>query len=144
MQTATRRFQTVSAIQREVNQAGLKMQTVNETLTMYVGAARQHALRMTFVLEEEAKSFDAEIVAYWTHLAGRDITSPLFHLPLRMGGPGVGPAEQRYAAAPWTAWQSVIPTLMDATDFPDTDNLLMATPTLRGQQEPLTAHPRAC
>ena len=60
MQTATRRFQTVSAILREQNQAGLKMQTVNDLLTMYVGAARQHALRMTFVLEEEAKSFDAE------------------------------------------------------------------------------------
>ena len=104
------------------------MQMVNDLFTMYVGAASQHALRMTFVPEEEAKSFDAEIVAYWTQLVGRDVTSPLFHIPLRMGGLGVGSAEQRHAAAPWTAWQSVIPTLMDATDSPDTDTLFAAIP----------------
>ena len=120
MQTATRRFQTISAILRELNQAGLKMQTVNDLLTMYVGAASHHALRTTFVLEEEASSFDSEIVFYWSQLAGRDVTSPLFHIPLRMGGLGVGSAEQRHAAAPWTAWQSVIPTLMEITESPDT------------------------
>ena len=80
-----------------------------------VGAASQHVLRMTFVPEAEAISFDIEIV--------RDVTSPLFHLPLRMGNVGVGSAEERHAAALWTAWQSVIPTLMDATDSPDTDAL---------------------
>ena len=46
------------------------------------------------------------------------------------------PAEQRYAA-PWTAWQSVIPTLMAATDSTDTDTLLMATPTSRTLQATL-------
>ena len=86
------------------------MQTVNDLLTMYVDAASQHALRTTFVPFEEAVSFDSEIVAYWSQLAGRDVTSPLFHLPLRMGGLGVGSAVQRHAAAPWTAWQTVIPT----------------------------------
>ena len=40
MDTATRRFQNFTA---------------------YVGAASQHALRMTFVLEAEAKSFDMEV-----------------------------------------------------------------------------------
>ena len=39
------------------------MQTVNDLVTMYVGAASQHDLRMTFVPEAEAKSFDAEVVA---------------------------------------------------------------------------------
>ena len=34
---------------------------------------------------------------------------------------------------------SVIPTLMDATDFPDTDTLFMATSTLRNQQIHLQA-----
>ena len=109
------------------------MQTVNDLLTLYVGAASQQPLRRTFIPEEEAKSFDAEIVAYWSQLAGRDVTSPLFHLPLRMGGLGVGSAEQRHAAAPWTVWQTVIPTLMAATDLTDTDSLLAATPILRGQ-----------
>ena len=76
------------------------MQTVNDLLTMHVGAASQHALRMTFVLEAEAKSFDAEVVACWTQLVGRNVTSPRFHLQLRMEGLGVGSAEQRHAAAP--------------------------------------------
>ena len=130
MNSATTRFRNISTILRDLNQAG---QTVNDLLTMYVGAASQHALRTTFVPFEEAVSFDSEIVAYWSQLAGRDVTSPVFHLPLRMGGLGVGSAVQRYAAAPWTAWQTVIPTLMAATDLTDTDALLAATPTLRGQ-----------
>ena len=50
-----------------------------------------------------------------------------------MGGLGVGSAVQRHAAAPWAAWQTVIPTLMAATDSTDTDSLLAATPILRGQ-----------
>ena len=118
---------------RDLNRAGHKMQTVNDLLTMYVGAASQHALRTTFVPCEEAVSFDSEIVAYWSQLAGRDVASPLFHLPLRMGGLRVGSAVQRYAASPWTAWQTVISTLLAATDLTDTDALLAATPTLRGQ-----------
>ena len=130
MNTATMRFRSISAILRDLNQAGLKLQTDNDLLTMYVGAASQHALRTTFVPYEEAVSFDNEIVAYWS---GRDVTSPLFQLPLRMGGLGVGSAVQRHAAAPWTAWQTVIPTLKAATDLTDTDALLAATPTLRGQ-----------
>ena len=134
MNTATMRFRSISAILHDLNQAGLKLQTVNDLLTMYVGAASQHALRTTFVPYEEAVSFDNEIVAYWSQLAGRDMASPLFHLPLRMGGLGVGSAVQRYAAAPLTAWQTVIPTLMAATDLTDTDALLAATPTLRGQR----------
>ena len=107
---ATLRFRNISTTMRDLNQAGLKMQTVNDLLTMYVGATSQHALRTTFVPREEAVSFDNEIVAYWSQLASRDVTSPLFHLPLRMGGLGVGSAVQRHAAAPWTAWQTVIPT----------------------------------
>ena len=133
MQTATQRFQNISAILRELNQAGLKMQTVNDLLTMYVGAASQHALLTTFVPFEEAVSFDTEIVSYWSQLAGRDVTSPLFHLPLRMSGLGVGSAVQRHAAAPWTAWHSIIPTLMEATDSPDIDSLFAPTPILRSQ-----------
>ena len=58
MQTATQRFQNISAILRELNRAGLRMQTVNDLLTLYVGAASKHALRTTFVPKEEAVSFD--------------------------------------------------------------------------------------
>ena len=68
MRTATRRLQNISAILRLLNQTGLKMQTVS--LTMYVVAACQHALRMTFVREAEAKSFDTEVVPFWSQLMG--------------------------------------------------------------------------
>ena len=45
MNTATRRFQSISAIMRELNQAALEMQTVNDLLTMYVGAANTPCAR---------------------------------------------------------------------------------------------------
>ena len=133
MQISTQRFQSISATLRELNQAGLKMQTINDLLTMYVGAASQHALRTTFVPHEEAINFDKEIVSYWSQLADRDVTSPLFHLPLRMGGLGVGSAVHRHAAAPSTAWRSIIPILMEATESLDIDSLFALTPILRSQ-----------
>ena len=128
MKTAIQRFRSISATLRELNQAGLKMQTVNDLLSMYVGAASQHALRTNFVPFEEAVSFDKEIEDYWSQLAGRDVTSPLFHLPLRRGGLGVGSAVHRHAAAPWTAWHSIIPTLLEATGSPDIDSLFTPNP----------------
>ena len=99
MNTATTRLRNISTIMRDLNRAGLKMQTVNDFLTMYVGTASQPALRTTFAPFEDAVSFDNEIVAYWSQLAGRDVTSPLFHLPLLMGTLGVGSAVQLHAAA---------------------------------------------
>ena len=85
METTTRRFQNISALLRELNQASPKDQAVNDLLTMHLGAASQHALRMTFVPETEVKKFDTEVVAFWSQLIERDTTSPLFHLPLRVG-----------------------------------------------------------
>ena len=85
------------------------MQTVNDLLTMYVGAASQHVLRMSIVPEQEAHNFDRQVMTFWSHLIQRDIASSLFFLALKLGGLGVGSAVQRHAAAPWRAWQSIIP-----------------------------------
>ena len=60
----------------------------------------------------------------------RDIASPLF---FKLGGLGVGSAVQRHAAAPWRAWQSIIPSLMATTQSADTDSLFSSTPLLRAQ-----------
>ena len=103
---------------------GLNVQTVNDLLTMYVG--------MSFVPEQEAQNFDRQVLTFWSRLMHRDITSPLFFLPLKLGGLGVGSAVQRHAAAPWRAWQSIIP-LMSTTQSPDTDSLFRSTPLLRAQ-----------
>ena len=73
-------------------------------------AASQHILRMSFVLEDEAKSFDTEVGDFWSQLIQRDDSPPLFHLPLKLAGLDVGSAEQHHAAAPWRAWQTVLPT----------------------------------
>ena len=43
---------------------------MNDLLTMYVGAASQHVLRMSFVPEEESLNFDTQVTAFWSHLIG--------------------------------------------------------------------------
>ena len=133
MEKTTQRFQKIATTLADLNAEGLNVQTVNDLLTMYVGAASQHVLRMSFVPEQEAQNFDRQVLTFWSRLMHRDITSQLFFLPLKLGGFGVGSAVQRHAAAPWRAWQSVIPSLMTTTQSPDTDSLFRSTPLLRAQ-----------
>ena len=133
MEKTTQRFQKIATTLADLNDDGLNVQTVNDLLTMYVGAASQHVLRMSFVPELEAQNFDRQVLTFWSRLMHRDITSQLFFLPLKLGGFGVGSAVQRHAAAPWRAWQSVIPSLMTTTQSPDIDSLFRSTPILRAQ-----------
>ena len=133
MEKTTQRFQKIATTLADLNAEGLNVQTVNDLLSMYVGAASQHVLRMSFVPEQEAQNFDRQVLTFWSRLMHRDITSQLFFLPLKLGGFGVGSAVQRHAAAPWRAWQSVIPSLMTITHSPDTDSLFRSTPILRAQ-----------
>ena len=133
MEKTTHRFQRIATTLADLNAEGLNAQAVNDLLTMNVGAASQHVLRMSFVPEQEAHDFDRQVTTFWSHLIQRDITSPLFFLPLKLGGLGVGSAVQRHAVAPWRAWQSIIPTLMATTQSPDTDSLFSSTPQLRAQ-----------
>ena len=132
MEKTIQRFQKIATTLADLNAEGLNVQTVNDPLTMYVGAASQHVLRMNFVPEQEAQNFDRQVLTFWSRLMHRDITSPLFFLPLKLGGLGVGSAVQRHAAAPWRAWQSIIPSLTSTTQS-DTDLLFRSTPLLRAQ-----------
>ena len=109
MEKTTQRFQKIATTLADLNAEGLNVQTVSDLLTMYVGAASQHVLRMSFVPEQEAQNFDRQVLTFWSRLMHRGITSQLFFLPLKLGGFGVGSAVQRHAAAPWRAWQSAIP-----------------------------------
>ena len=133
MEKTIQRFQKIVTTLADLNAEGLNVQTVNDLLTMYVGAASQHVLRMSFVPEQEAQNFDRQVLTYWSRLMHRDITSPLFFLPLKLGGLGVGSAVRRHAAALWRAWQSIIPSLMSTTQSPDTDSLFRSTPLPRAQ-----------
>ena len=65
MEKTTQRFQRIAT-------------TLADLLTMYVGAASQHVLRMSFVPEREAHNFDKQVTIFWSHLIQRNITSPLF------------------------------------------------------------------
>ena len=109
IEKTTQRFQKIATTLADLNEEGLNVQAVNDLLTMYVGAASQHVLRMSFVLEHETHNFDRQVMTFWSHLIQCDIRSPLFFLPLKLGGLGVGSAVQRHAAAPWRAWQSINP-----------------------------------
>ena len=133
MEKTTERFQKIATTLADLNAEGLNVQTVNDLLTMYVGAASQHVLRTSFVPEQEAQNFHRQLITYWSRLMHRDVASLLFFLPLKLGGLGVGSAVQRHAAAPWRAWQSIIPTLMATHQSSDTDSLFSSTPLLRAQ-----------
>ena len=142
MEKTVQRFQKIATTLADLDAEGLNVQTVNDLLTvrtvndlltMYVGAASQRVLRVSFVPEQDAQNFDRQVITYWSRLMHRDIASPLFVLPLKLGGLGVGSAVQRHAAAPWRAWQSIIPTLMATTQSPDTDSLFSSTPLQRAQ-----------
>ena len=107
MEKTTQRVQRIATTLADLNAEGLNAQAVNDLLTMYVGAASQHVLRMSFVPEQEAHNFDRQVTTFWSHFIQRDIASLLFFLHLKLGGLGVGSAVQRHAAAPWRAWQSI-------------------------------------
>ena len=49
MEKTTRHFQKIATTLADLNAEGLNVQTVNDLLTMHVGAASQHVLRLSFV-----------------------------------------------------------------------------------------------
>ena len=61
MEKTTQRFQKIATTLADLNVEGLNVQTVNDPLTMYVGAASQHVIRMSFVPEQEAQNFDRQV-----------------------------------------------------------------------------------
>ena len=78
---------------RELRFNGLKSITAGYLLTTYIGAATQHALRMSFVTTEEAQYFDDEVTQTWSEMVHRDCSkSPkLLFLPMRNAGPELSP-----------------------------------------------------
>ena len=66
MEKTTQRFQKIATTLADLYAEGLNVQTVNDVLTMYVGAASQHALRVSFVHEQEAQNFDRQVITYWS------------------------------------------------------------------------------
>ena len=78
MEKTIQRFQKIATTLADLNAEGLNVQTVNDLLTMYVGAASQHVLRMSFVPEQEARNFDRQVTSFWSHFIQRDIASPFF------------------------------------------------------------------
>ena len=134
MEKTTQRFQKIATTLAHLNAEGFNVQTVNDLLTMYVGAASQHVLRMSFVPEQEAQNFDRQVFTFWSRLMHRDITSQLFFLPSSLVvleyAQQFNDMRLRHGVR---GRQSVIPSLMTTTKSPDTDSLFRSTPLLRAQ-----------
>ena len=75
MEKTAQRFQKIATTLADLDAEGLNAQSVNDLLTMYVGAASQHVLRMSFVPEQEAHNFDRQVTTIWSHPIQRDVTS---------------------------------------------------------------------
>ena len=73
MEKTTQRFQKIATTLADLNAEGLNAQAVNDLLTMYVGAASQHVLRMSFVPEKEARNFDRQVTSFSSRFIQRDI-----------------------------------------------------------------------
>ena len=86
MEKTTQRFQKIATTLADLNAEGLNVQTVSDLLTMYIGAASQHVLRMSFVPEQEAQNFDRQVLTFWSRLMHRDIASPLSFYPSSLVG----------------------------------------------------------
>ena len=68
MEKTTQRFQKIASTLADLNAESLNVQIVNDLLSVYVGAASQHALRMSFVPEQEAQNFDRQVLTFWSRL----------------------------------------------------------------------------
>ena len=53
--------QKIATTLADLNADGLSAQAVNDRLTVCVGAASQHVLRMSFVPDQEAYNFDGQV-----------------------------------------------------------------------------------
>ena len=131
MEKTSQRFRAIGSTLAELNAEGLSAQTVKDLYTMYVGAASQHVLRVSFVPEHEARTFDTEVTVFWSQLIKRDATSPLFHLPFKLRGLGVGFSSAAPCGGPMASLAIRYPNTYGS--HPDTDTLFNSGPGLRAQ-----------
>ena len=66
MEKTTQRFRRIATTLADLNAEGFNAQTVNDLLTMYVGAASKHVLRTSFVPEQDVQNFDKQVTAFWS------------------------------------------------------------------------------
>ena len=151
MEDTTQRFQRIATTLADLNTEGFNAQSVDDLLTMHVGAASQHVFRMSFVPEQEAHNFDRQVTTFWSHLIQRDVTSPLFFLPLKLGGLGVGLCSPAPCGCPMArvAVDHIIPTLMATTQvtghtFPLQRNTTTESATSTTPDHTFTTNERAC
>ena len=100
---------------------------------MYVGAASQHVLRMSFVPEQEAQNFDRQVITFWSRLMHCDIASPLFFCTSQAWWTWGGLCGSTPRCCPMACVAVDHLHLMATTQSPDTDSLFSSTPRLRAQ-----------
>ena len=78
MKTKARLNELASAL-RDLRNYGLTNITAGDPLTTYIGAASQHALRMSFVTLEEAQEFDNDVINIWSEMSHTIAGTPSFY-----------------------------------------------------------------
>ena len=128
MEKTTKRFQRIATL-ADLDTKGLNAQAVDDLLTMYVCSKSARPPQELLCLNKRLTTSTDWLRPFGPTLS--NATPPLrcFFYSLNL----VDSAVQRHAAAPWRAWQSIIPTFMATTQSPDTDSLFNATPRLRAQ-----------
>ena len=110
---------------------GLPKHVAGAMLRKYTGAAAQHVMRNNFMTDEEADSYDVAVLAAWTRILGKEVPDgPLLQLPGKFGGVGATCAKDRHNAAIWTAWQSALDDILEASGHNSAEDLLHKCPNL--------------
>ena len=125
----TQRFQRIATTLADLSAEGPNAQSVNDLLTVYVGAASQHVLRMSFVPEQELTTSTHRSRPFGP--TSSNATSPLRCFFFSPNLEDLVWAQQ--FTAPCCCPMAVVPTLMATTQSPDTDTLSNAAPRLRAQ-----------
>ena len=126
------RMVDVANSMKELHDHGLPLQTALALLRTYVGAASQHALRMSFVTQAEADNFDNTVIKIWSLMLGRNIENAreMFFMKTNLGGMGVASAVDRRLAAPWTAWQAALSSIQEHMNTHELGDLFVKCPEL--------------
>ena len=89
MEKTTQRFQKIATTLAGLNAEGLNAQAVNDLLTMYVGAASQHVLRMSFVPEQEAQTSTDRLSLFGLTLSNATLPLRCFFYPSSLAWSGL-------------------------------------------------------
>ena len=140
MEKTTQRFQKIAATLADLNAEGLMSKLVNDLLSMFVGAASQHALRVSLHLSRRHKTLTDKFFLSGRVLCIATLPRSSFFYPSSLEV-WCGFCCSKTCCSSMACVQSVIPSLMTS---PDTNSLFRSTPILRDQLTLSSQTTRSC